>query len=85
MNLTVLTDEAGKILFIQKLNIVNDIKDLDVPYQGEATVIPEAGQLIHTIDIPAELEKIEPIELLTRFRVNLECDKPELQPLEDSA
>lgn len=82
MNLTVLADETGKILFIQKSSSVRDASDSNISFKGEATIIPKAGQFLHTIELPTEFEKIKLRELLSRFRLNLKTDIPHLQRLD---
>jgi hypothetical protein len=83
MNLTVFTDEAGKILFIQNSNKVNNVEGLDHTFNGQASILPQAGQYLHNIDIPTEFQKIPLTQLVTKFRVNLKAEKPELQSLEE--
>ena len=83
MNISVLTDEVGKILFIQRSNRLSEIEDSNDTFKGNASIVSEVGQHLHNIDIPSEFQKIPLTELLTRFRINLKADKPCLQSLDD--
>lgn len=81
MNLTVLTDEAGKILFIQESTTIAP-SDSIANFTGEANIIPAARQLLNQIEIPLEIQNISLPELMMKFRVNLTASIPFLQSIE---
>ena len=79
MKAFVVSDDQGRIISISKPGDVGD----QPSGIAEAGIFPEAGQHIHYIDLPAELEKKPLLDLHTEFRVDLRGERPRLVKAQD--
>ncbi len=77
MKVQVLSDERGRII---SLSIPGDVRG--VSGIVKAGVLPRAGQTIHLLDVPPELEKRPLLDLHRGLRVDVFGDKPRLVPVE---
>jgi hypothetical protein len=73
MKAQVLFDNAGKI--IGMLHLLSEENSRKGPV---ATLSPQAGQNLATLNIPAELHHLKPIELHASLRVDLSGGSPRL-------
>ena len=73
MKVQVVSDERGRIV---SLSVLEDLRG--VSGIAKAGVLPRPGQIVHTIDVPAELEKRPLLDLHRSMRVDVSQGKPRL-------
>jgi len=70
MRLQVLFDERGKIIATSEL--------ADGPNDVHSEIIPEPNQSFAELDVPAQYQKLTPLQRHEQLRVNLSGDRPML-------
>lgn len=73
-------DKHGKIISLHRPVGVAD-EPSETPSIG---VEPGSGQLVHYIDLPAELERLRLLDVHKEFRVDLKGERPRFVRVEDS-
>jgi hypothetical protein len=77
MKVSVVSDEQGRIVSVSKFGDVGE----KVSGIMKAGVVPERGQTVHEVELPAELHQISLLELHTGFRIDSATGHPRLVKL----